>query len=64
MATGSNADAGKVKQKKPATEVCLQYLCAYSVMSDSVPHGLYNLPGNSVEFSRQEYWSGLPFPTP
>ena len=23
MATGNNADAGKVKQKKPATEVCL-----------------------------------------
>ena len=28
-------------------------------MSDSVqPHGLY------MEFSRQEYWSGLPFPSP
>ena len=23
-----------------------------------------SLPGSSVEFSRQEYWSGLPFPTP
>ena len=21
----------------------------------------YSLPGSSVEFSRQEYWSGLPF---
>ena len=21
-------------------------------------------PGSSVEFSRQEYWSGLPFPSP
>ena len=21
------------------------------------------LPGSSVEFSRQEYWSGLPFPS-
>ena len=30
-----------------------------SVVSDSLqPHGL------SMEFSRQEYWSGLPFPTP
>ena len=25
----------------------------------------YSLPGSSVhEFSRQEYWSGLPFPSP
>ena len=30
-----------------------------SVMSDSLqPHGL------SMGFSRQEYWSGLPFPSP
>ena len=31
----------------------------HSVMSDSLqPHGL------SMEFSRQECWSGLPFPSP
>ena len=48
MAIDSNADAGKVKQKKPATGVYLQYMCAYSVTSDSVPHGLCNLPGYSV----------------
>ena len=24
----------------------------------------FSLPGSSVEFSRQEYWSGLPFPSP
>ena len=23
-----------------------------------------NLPGSSGDFSRQEYWSGLPFPSP
>ena len=38
-----------------------------SVMSDSLrPHGLY-VPCQvplSMELSRQEYWSGLPFPTP
>ena len=34
-----------------------------SVMSDSLwPHGLQ--APLSIEFSRQEYWSGLPFPTP
>ena len=38
-----------------------------SVVSDSLrPHGLYvtyQAP-QSMEFSRQEYWSGLPFPSP
>ena len=32
------------------------------------PHGLYCTPLDqvpvSMEFSRQEYWSGLPFPSP
>ena len=36
-------------------------------MSDSLqPHGLYvahQVPP-PMEFSRQEYWSGLPFPSP
>ena len=35
-----------------------------SVMSDSLqPHGLYQAP-LSMRFPRQEYWSGLPFPSP
>ena len=33
-------------------------------MSDSLwPHGLHQAPP-SMKFSRQEYWSGLPFPSP
>ena len=38
-----------------------------SVVSDSLqPHGLYVAHQSplSTEFSRPEYWSGLPFPTP
>ena len=38
-----------------------------SVVSDSLrPHGLYvaHQAPPSMEFSRQEYWSGLPFPSP
>ena len=38
-----------------------------SVMSDSLwPHGLYVAHQSplAMEFSRQEYWSGLTFPTP
>ena len=34
-------------------------------MSDSLrPHGLAYQAPQSTEFSRQEYWSGLPFPSP
>ena len=38
-------------------------MCACSVVSYSLGHhGLFaSLP---MEFSRQEYWSGLPFPSP
>ena len=36
---------------------------SHSVMSDSLqPHGLQ--PPLSMEFSREEYWSGQPFPSP
>ena len=38
-----------------------------SVVSDSLrPHGLYvaHQAPPSMGFSRQEYWSGLPFPSP
>ena len=39
---------------------------SHSVVSDCVPpHGLYvaHQAPLSMEFSRQEYWNGLPFPT-
>ena len=40
-----------------------QWSC--SVMFNSLQfHGLYSPPGSFKEFSRQEYWSGLPFPSP
>ena len=39
-------------------------VCAYSDMSNSLKlHGLCQAP-LSMEFSRQKYWTGLPFPTP
>ena len=37
------------------------------VSASSRPHELYSPPGSSplsMGFSRQEYWSGLPFPSP
>ena len=38
---------------------------SYSVMSDSVtPWTIGHQAPLSVEFSRQEYWGGLPFPSP
>ena len=40
-------------------------LCVYSVMSDSLwPHGLQPTMLSIHGFSRQEYWSGLPFLSP
>ena len=39
--------------------------CAHSVMSDSAtPWIIVHLAPMSMEYSRQEYWSGLPFPAP
>ena len=36
-----------------------------SVMSNSLqPHRLYPSGSSVHEFSRQEYWRGLPFPSP
>ena len=40
-------------------------LCVCSDMSDSLqPHGLAPQAPLSMGFSRQEYWGGLPFPSP
>ena len=40
-------------------------MCACSVVSDSAtPWTIARQAPLSKEFSRQEYWSGLPFPTP
>ena len=41
-------------------------VCVGSVMSNSCDSMVYSPPGSSVHgiFSRQEYWSGLPFPPP
>ena len=55
-------DHGKRKEMERAKwRFTIIYHCCVScsVMSDSLrPHGL------SIEFSRQEYWSGLLFPSP
>ena len=38
---------------------------SHSVVSDSLrPHGLERWAPLFMEFSRQKYWSGLPFPSP
>ena len=49
------------------TLICFGYMCVFSrsVMSNSLrPHRLACQAPLSMEFSRQEYWSGLPFPSP
>ena len=40
-------------------------MCAHSVMSDSAtPWTVAHQAPLSMRFPRQEYWSGLPFPSP
>ena len=42
-----------------------QFVLSHSVMSDSVtPRTIAHQVPLSMDFSRQEYWSGLPFPPP
>ena len=44
--------------------MCVCVCVSHSVMSDSLqPHGVLQVP-LSMEFSRQECWSGLLFPSP
>ena len=57
-----------VVQQSVCVCVCV-CVCARvrTLMSDSLrPHGLQytRIPSLSMEFPRQEYWSGLPFPSP
>ena len=40
-------------------------MCVYSVASDAaIPLTVTYRAPLSMEFSKQEYWSGFPFPTP
>ena len=50
-----------------AAQVCINNssTVSHSVMSDSVaPQTVVHQAPLSIEFSRHEYWSGLPFPSP
>ena len=45
--------------------ICCAVLCVLAVSDSSQTHGLYSTQAPlSMESSRQEYWSGLLFPTP
>ena len=56
----------KKKKQLTSKDVKRVCVCVCSVVSNSLqPHGLQ--PARLLyprEFSRQEYWSGLPFPSP
>ena len=46
-------------------ELCESESVSCSVVSDSAtPWTIARQAAQSMEFSRQEYWNGLPFPTP
>ena len=50
----------------PTIGIICVYALSHSVVSDSLrpPWTIAHQTGLSMEFSRQEYWSGLPFPPP
>ena len=48
-------------------KICVLYMCvSCSVVSNSfvIPWTVAHQVPLSMEFSRQEYWDGLPFPSP
>ena len=52
------------RSQKPSSCVCVCVCLNHSVVSGSLrPHEACQA-SLSMEFSRQEYWSGLPFPSP
>ena len=54
---------GSVKGSSEQTDVCVYV--SHSVTYDSaIPWAVAHQAPLSMGFSRQEYWSGLPFPTP
>ena len=48
-------------QMVPGSSVCVQYFSPVRLFV--IPWTVAYLAPLSMEFSRQEYWSGLPFPT-
>ena len=52
---------GRRSSETPSFMPLVECMLSCSVMSLE-PHGLYHIYPLSMEFSRQEYWSGLPFP--
>ena len=54
---------GSPKEMEAINSVCV--CVSHSVVSDAVtPQTAAHQAPLSMEFSRQEYWSGLPFPSP
>ena len=51
--------------RKSLLDIDIDMCVSHSVMSDfATPWTIVHQASLSLEFSRQEYWSGLPFPSP
>ena len=62
---GVIGETGRESRHKGHGDFCCTALYACSVMSDSATPWTEAHPASlSTEFSRQEHWSGLPFPPP
>ena len=55
----------RLHNMKPVPQLCESASVSHSVMSDcATPWTVARQAPPSMGFSRQEYWSGLPFPSP
>ena len=62
---GRKEEMLRYKSKKICTRSICVYVFSHSVVSDSAtPWTRAHQAPITMEFSRQEYWSGLPFPPP
>ena len=63
MGSGTKAQ-GYIEGKGTGRRVGLLFSCQVVSDSSATPWTVAHQALLSVEFSRQEYWSGLPFPSP
>ena len=54
----------RLKLQRPERDCRVCYMCAQSCLTLCNPMDVACQASLSMEFSRKEYWSGLPFPSP
>ena len=61
---GEEGKSSSSRNNSLGVYVCDCVLVAQSCLTFTIPWTISHQAPLSIEFSRQEYWSGLPFPSP